>query len=117
MAEKNIIQKKSKTRCNCLCCKYCNDYWTEYKPNETTSNLNSKNNTIKYRKKYYCDYQCYNCIKYINKKKRQWELYIATTGLEIDYQRNQPKIEKTIIDISNDKKDKVISNKTRIFQN
>ena len=52
MVEKNKIQKKSKTRCNCLCCKYCNDYWTEYKPNETTSNLNSQNNTIKYRKKF-----------------------------------------------------------------
>ena len=29
--------------------------------------------------------------------------------MEIDYKRNQPKIEKTIIDILNDKKDKVIN--------
>ena len=46
---------------------------------------------IKFRKKYYCQYNCYNCMKYIEKKKRQWETYKAMSGIEIDEKKNQPK--------------------------
>ena len=114
MAEKIKNQKKRKIKCNCLCCKYCNDYWTEYKPNPESIEQSKPNNKIKYRKKYFCDYQCYNCLKYINKKKRQWELYIATQGIEMDYKKNQPKIEITQIDVTKDKKSEVISKIKRL---
>ena len=63
--KKNSKKKKNKM----LCCKYCNDYWAEYKPNPESIEQSKPNNKIKYRKKYFCDYQCYNCLKYINKRK------------------------------------------------
>ena len=80
MAEKNKIQKNKKSNCNCICCKYCNEFWTEYRPTNNIAN----NSQIKYRKKYYCRYKCYNCIKYIEKKRKQWEIYKFTIGLTVD---------------------------------
>ena len=104
MAEKFKIQKKKKFNCNCICCKFCNEFWTEYKP----TSYNTNNKQIKYRKKYYCQYNCYNCLKYIAKKKKQWEIYKSTTGIAIDTKRDQPKIEVKQINIEKDTKEEII---------
>ena len=115
MAEKIKIKKK-KYNCNCICCKFCNEFWTEYKPILNYSN----NNQIKYRKKYYCQYNCYNCLKYIEKKKRQWQIYKSTTGIAIDENRDQPKIKIKQINIEKDTKEEIIEKiktlNTRDFQ-
>ena len=115
MAEKIKIKKK-KYNCNCICCKFCNEFWTEYKPIPNYSN----NNQIKYRKKYYCQYNCYNCLKYIEKKKRQWQIYKSTTGIAIDENRDQPKIKIKQINIEKDTKEEIIEKiktlNTRDFQ-
>ena len=54
---KNLNKKKT----------FCNEYWREYKPVNKNSYTNEK--LIKYKKKYFCEYDCYNCKKYIQKKR------------------------------------------------
>ena len=51
MAEKNKIQKYKKTNCNCICCKFCNDNWTEYKPRKQTIEEQFQIDKIKHKKK------------------------------------------------------------------
>ena len=51
MAEKFKNLKKKKTLCNCICCKFCNEYWREYKPENKNSYTNEK--LIKHKKKYF----------------------------------------------------------------
>ena len=47
-------------------------------------------------------------MKYIEKKKRQWETYKAISGIEIDMKKNQPKIKKIKIDVEKDNKKEII---------
>ena len=91
---------KKKNNCNCICCKFCNENWTEFKP----SNEKFQNKKIKFRKKYYCNFNCYNCMKYINKKKKQWEIYISTNNVEINQNTKQPEIGNLQINVLKDTK-------------
>ena len=59
-------KKKNKQECNCLCCKFCNDYWKPYKPKSKQENIEPKK--IKFKKEFYCNKGCGNCIKYMHKK-------------------------------------------------
>ena len=75
--------KRNKYYCNCICCKFCNENWTEYRQQTNSLNINEDTQKkIRFRKKYYCDYNCNNCIKYIHKKKEQWKMYVAASGTE-----------------------------------
>ena len=47
-------------------------------------------------------------MKYIEKKKRQWEAYKAMAGIEMDSKKNQPKIEKIQIDVDVEGKEEII---------
>ena len=46
-------------------------------------------------------------MKYIEKKKRQWEAYKAMAGIEMDSKKNQPKIEKIQIDVDVEGKEEI----------
>ena len=50
----------------------------------------------------------YNCMKYIEKKKRQWETYKAMAGIKMDNKKNQSKIEKILIDVNVDVNEEII---------
>ena len=108
--EKFKKTKIKKSYCNCLCCKYCNEYWTEYKPIKNEKNFSFSNKSqIKYRKKYYCEYNCYNCEKYIQKKKKQWELYIMTCQKEeLKEKEATGNSNQNLINVSTDKKTEII---------
>ena len=68
--DKIFIKKENKNNdCNCLCCKYCNDFWRPYKPKLT--NINTTAKRIKFKKSFYCNKDCLNCKKYIHKKEQQ----------------------------------------------
>ena len=55
--DKIYIKKEHKSNeCNCLCCKYCNDFWRPYKPNPTSLNTTVKR--IKFKKSFYCNKNC-----------------------------------------------------------
>ena len=60
-------------------------------------------------------------MKYIEKKKRQWETYKAMSDIEMDEKKNQPKIKKIKIDVEKDNKKEIIDKIKRIskkdFQN
>lgn len=38
--------KNTQKSCNCLCCKYCNDYWRPYKKSKEHESIQSKTNKI-----------------------------------------------------------------------
>ena len=104
--DKIYIKKEHKSKeCNCLCCKYSNDFWRPYKSNPTSLNTTVKR--IKFKKSFYCNQNCLNCKKYIHKKEQQWQEYMISSGLEFDEATKQPKIKNLQIDISNDSKNEV----------
>ena len=115
MEEKFKNLKKKKTLCNCICCKFCNEYWREYKPLNKNSYTNEK--VIKYKKKYYCEYDCYNCKKYIQKKKKQWELYLITRDKEQLEENEKSKNNSSIINIDKDDKKEILTKIKNIKQN
>ena len=62
-----ICKSRNKKKCNCLCCKYCNEYWRHYKKNVNQGNIPPKK-SIRFKKEFFCKKDCINCLKYIAKK-------------------------------------------------
>lgn len=62
-----IYIKKNK-QCNCLCCKFFNDFWKPKKTYQNTEIENIPPKLMKFKKNYFCNKNCTNCLKYIRKK-------------------------------------------------
>lgn len=73
---------------------------------ETTFNTSEQQQpkTIRFKRNYYCDKNCFNYRKYIHKKEGQWKEYMATSGMEFNPITKKPKKQSLQMNIDQENK-------------